>query len=149
MLRPCFSFRAFGQPSRSGLNVDLYASALIKNNNNPNPAALQLYRSCHWFQAIPWTTFALLITNCKLHRRGNIFMAAPARTWDKNGLPSPNRFDCSSWKRRDDAHWKRGRQRKWLSELRIRLPHLLPTFQWSSSPELARLACTHERAHIC
>jgi hypothetical protein len=28
MLRPCFSFRAFGQPSRSGPNVDLYASSL-------------------------------------------------------------------------------------------------------------------------
>ena len=81
-----------------------------------------------------WAPWVLLITNYKLHRKGNLFMTKPARTWEQNGLS----IDCSSWqpfgveetihifafpfffldtKRR--CSLEKRAKRKWLSELRI------------------------------
>ena len=84
---------------------------------------------------------SVLITNYKLHRRGNLFMvgAEPARTWEQkwalNRLQLVTTFlrrrddtfvafvfffFFSFWTRRyDDAPWKRWRKREWLSEVRI------------------------------
>jgi len=72
------------------------------------------------------TLYSVLTTNYKLHQKGNLFMAKPARTWEQkwalNRLQLVTTFWCrrdnthlcffhfSFWTRRDGAHWKLGRK---------------------------------------